>query len=248
MGSSMTLPDVPRMIRATWATWPAFGTLRVGPFTLREGRGAGRRVSAATAEGPVTGDEIRAAADAMREAGQDPLFSLAEDDLALDAALLAEGYTDTLRNDFFAIEAAALAARDLPRVGAFTLWPPLAIVEDIWAETEIDAARRRVIEAVRLPKTSVLSRTRDTPAGALFIAADAEVAMVHALVTRPHLRRSGAARNALIAAARWAVGQECNFVGLAVTSENDAATALYRGVGMTRVGGYHYRMLPKDTP
>ncbi len=241
----MTLPDTLRLTAATHATWPAFSTRIVGPFTLREGRGAGRRVSAATAPDTASAAEIAAAARAMQDMGQDPVFSLPEGADALDAALLAAGYSDSLHNDFMAMEASDLAALDLPRVGAFPLWPPLAIVEDIWAETEIDAARRRVIEAVTLPKTAVLARAADKPAGALFIAADGDVAMPHAVVTRTALRRNGAARYAMIAAARWAVAQGCRHVGLAVTSKNHAAIELYKSLGMRRVGGYHYRTRPK---
>lgn len=244
----MSLPDTQRLIAATQATWPPFATRRLGPFTLREGRGAGRRVSAATAEGPVTPAEIAAAAEAMRALGQAPVFSLPEGAAALDAALAAAGFTEVLRNHFYAAPVAAMAALDLPRVAAFALWPPLAIVEDIWAETEIDAARRRVIAAVPGPKTSVLARVNDTPSGALFIAADGAVAMPHAVVTRPAMRRQGSARSAMIAAARWAADQGCRHIGLAVMAENLAAIGLYEGLGMTRVGGYHYRMLPKPLP
>ena len=42
-------------------TWPAAAIKRLGPWTLRDGQGGGKRVSAATAEGPVQKTDIRAA-------------------------------------------------------------------------------------------------------------------------------------------------------------------------------------------
>lgn len=186
---SADLPDTASMMAATQATWPAFATVPCGPFTLRQGRGAGRRVSAATAEGPVTRAQIEAAAQGMRDMGQEPTFWLPEGAGALDAQLIAAGFTGLLRTHFLAVQTRTIAALDLPRVGAFDLWPPLAIIEEIWASGGLGPERRAVIEAVRLPKTAVLSRVRDKPASALFVASRDEVAMVHALVTRPAMRR-----------------------------------------------------------
>lgn len=183
----------------------------------------------------------------MRAKGQAPVFMVPDDAPALDDALARAGLRVEAETLFYVAELAAIAAHDLPRVAAFEIWPPLAIVEEIWAETEVDAARRAVIEAVPLPKTAFLTRVRDKPAGALFIAADDDVAMVHAVVTRPDLRGLKAARNGLIAAARWALAQGCAHVGLAVMADNPAALRLYEGVGMARVGGYHYRVLPGAT-
>lgn len=243
----MTLPDAPRLMAATEATWPAFSKRKCGPFTLREGRGAGRRASAASAEGPVTRNQIDAAADAMRAMGQRPVFVVPDGDRALDAVLDESGWTVEAESLFLAAAAADIAALDMPRIGGLPIWPPLAIIEEIWAGTEIDAARRAVIEAVALPKTAILTRAAEKPAGALFIAADGDVAMPHAVVTRPALRGRGAARFGLIAAARWAMAQGCTHIGLAVMAGNTPALNLYKGVGMMRVGGYHYRVLPAGT-
>jgi N-acetylglutamate synthase len=40
------------------ATWPPAARHRAGPWVLRDGAGGGKRVSAATAEGPVTAADL----------------------------------------------------------------------------------------------------------------------------------------------------------------------------------------------
>lgn len=56
------------------ATWPAARCFEHGPWILREGQGGGKRVSAATARGAITGADIPTAEAAMREMDQRPLF------------------------------------------------------------------------------------------------------------------------------------------------------------------------------
>ena len=51
-------------------TWPAAAYHRLGPWTLREGRGGGSRVSAATCDVPVSAADIAAAEAAMGKMGQ----------------------------------------------------------------------------------------------------------------------------------------------------------------------------------
>ena len=58
------------------ATWPAAGLTRLGPWTIREGRGGGQRVSAAPADGPWQPGDIATAEAAMVALGQRPLFML----------------------------------------------------------------------------------------------------------------------------------------------------------------------------
>ncbi len=240
----MTFPDADRLIGATLATWPAASTRRLGPWTLRGDSGAGRRTACATTARPVTDTEIGAACAAMQTTGQRALFLVPAGADALDRQLQAAGCTGRLNCHFFAAPAADLAARDLPHVAAFTIWEPLAIMCDIWDEAGIGPARREVMHRLTLPKTGVLGRTRDCPAGAAFVAADADVAMLQAVFTRPPLRRAGTARHMAIAAARWAVAAGADTLALAVEAGNDNAIATYAALGLTPAGGYHYRWQP----
>lgn len=234
------LPGADRLMAALAATWPPFATSRCGPFTLREGRGAGRRVSAATTDSLPTEAEIAAADSAMRAMGQAPVFCLRPGQEALHRQLFACGYTEQLDTDLLVGPAAPIAAEELPRVSAFAVWEPLAIIREIWAEDGIGPERQEVMARVPLEKTAILARTDDQPAGAAFVAVDGEVAMMHALVTRPGLRRRGAGRHATIRAARFAVDCGARYLALAVTADNAGAQALYTGLGMRRAGAYTY--------
>jgi GNAT superfamily N-acetyltransferase len=229
------------------ATWPPHETWRLGPFTLRDGRCAGRRASAATAEGPVTEADIAQAARAMVAMGQPPLFGCLDTDRALSRALEAAGFKARLAVDLWVAPTAQLAALDLPRMAAFDIWPPLAIIRDIWAETGVGPARQAVMDRAPRPKTAILTRAEARPVGAAFVACDGPVAMVHALVTRPAGRGRGAARHAMLLAARWAAERGAAHLGLAVTADNAAAARLYAKLGMRRPGGYHYRSLTETT-
>lgn len=219
------------------ATWPAARCWRLGPFTLRDGAGGGKRVSAASAEAPFTAPELDAAIAAMPE----PLFLIRPGDEALDAALDARGWRIVDPVVAYAAPVAALAA-ELPGLTAFPHWPPLEIARSLWAEGGIGAARIAVMGRVAGPKTALLGRTGDRPAGVAFVACHRTEAMLHALEVRDSQRRQGLGRNLLHAAANWAADQGASRISLVVTRQNTAACALYARLGMQVVGQYHYRM------
>lgn len=233
--------------RALAATWPPAALHRVGPWTLREGRGAGSRVSAATAERPVTVTEVVQAEAAMRAMGQTPLFRVAPGEDALDEMLAQTGY---VLFDPVAVYAARLPLPDAPggAGGAYAIWPPLQVQSDIWRAGGIGAERQAVMARAPGPKAALLVRSGDRPAGAAFVALDGQVAVLHAVEVLAPLRRSGAGRALLLAGARWAGRQGADWLALAVTRANAPARALYAGLGLCEVGGYHYRAAPAVAP
>jgi ribosomal protein S18 acetylase RimI-like enzyme len=219
------------------ATWPPARAWACGPFTLRDGAGGGKRVSAASCDAAWSEADLRAAEAAMAQ----PLFLIRDGDAALDAALGARGYHVVDPVLAYAAPVAALAG-DVPWLTAFAHWPPLAIAGDLWAEGGIGAARVQVMDRVTGQKTAVLARLEDRPAGVAFVALAGEEAMLHALEVRPSHRRRGVAATVLRAAANWAQAQGAVRLSLVVTAQNLAARALYTRAGMQVVGQYHYRM------
>lgn len=219
------------------ATWPPARRWSLGPITLRDGAGGGKRVSAASVEGVFTEADLQAAIAAMPE----PLFLVRAGDDALDAALDARGWRIVDPVVAYAAPVALLTA-DLPPLTAFPHWPPLEIARSIWAEGGIGPERIGVMDRVTGAKAAVLGRIADRPAGVAFVACHGPEAMVHALEVRPESRRQGLGRNLLIAAANWAAEQGVTRLSLAVTRQNAAARALYARLGMETVGQYHYRM------
>lgn len=219
------------------ATWPPLRHHRLGPFTLRDGAGGGKRVSAASLEGTFTEADL----DALERAMAEPLVLIRAGDDALDAALDARGWHIIDPVVTYAASVAALAA-DLPALTAFPHWPPLEIARSIWADGGIGPARIAVMDRVSGAKAAILGRRGDRPAGVAFVACRGADAMVHALEVKPGLRRHGMGKDLLHAAANWAIGHGATRLSLAVTRQNTAARALYARLGMEVVGQYHYRM------
>lgn len=224
-------------------TWPAARITRAGPFRLREGRGGGQRVSAASAEGPFTEADIDAAEAAMRDMGQPRIFMIRPGEDALDAALAARGYPVVDPVNIHACPSAQLTDIPIPRVTVFALWEPLAIMREIWAQGGIGPRRLAVMERAPGPKTGLLARHRDKPGGVGFVAIHAGTAMVHAVEILPHQRRQGLGRWMMRAAAFWAVENGADTLSVICLQANTAANGLYAALGMEVVGAYHYRRL-----
>lgn len=223
------------------ATWPPAATTQTGPWLIRDGRGGGQRVSAASPCGDWGPADIPAAETAMQALGQSALFVIWPEDAALDAALAERGYK---RHDpvvVYEIDCAALADPAPPFLTTFPHWPPLGIARDIWAEGGIGPARIAVMDRVKTPKTAILGRTGDRAAGTAFVATNGDCAMLHALEVSPALRRQGTAHNILRAAARWSLDHGAARLLLLVTEANKNARSLYASLGFSPVGHYHYR-------
>lgn len=238
-------PD--RLAELAEATWPPQAVTQVGPWRLRDGRGGGQRVSAASLAGPWTAEDIPRAESAMRALGQVPLFAIrpqaGPQETALDDALAARGYG---RHDpvvALAAPVADLAATEAPFLTGFAHWPPLAVARQVWDDGGIGPARRAVMDRVTGPKTCILGRTGDRVSGAAFVARHGDAAMLHALEVVPALRRQGCGRNILRAAAAWARAEGAATLAVLVTERNLAARALYASLNLQVVGQYHYRAL-----
>ena len=222
------------------ATWGPASTTRLGPWTVRNGLGGGKRVSATTAEGDWQDTDIPHAEEAMAALDQRALFLIREGDGSLDQALMARGYRIV---DPVVAYAAPIAA--LPQapdhMTTFPHWPPMAIAADLWAEGGIGPARLAVMDRVLGPKTTILARAQDRAAGTAFVAIHENIAMLHALEVTPSQRRQGSAHNILRAASAWAQANGADTLSLVVTVANDPARRLYASLGMQAVGQYHYR-------
>jgi N-acetylglutamate synthase len=231
-----------RLFAALEATWPAAARFDCGPFVIREGAGGGKRVSAATAAGPVTASDIVQAEAAMRALGQVPVFMVRGGEGSLDALLAASGHALA---DPTLILGAPLAALDLPkppRLAAIPAWPPLAIQSEIWAAGGVGPARIAVMARAAEPRTTILGRMDDRAAGTAFVAVHDGIAMVHAVEVHPRFRRRGVARQMMAGALHWARGAGATDLAVLVTEANGAARALYASIGLVRVGQYHYRI------
>lgn len=229
-----------RLFEAIEVTWPA-AEKSVSPlWTLRRGAGGGKRVSAATANGPMDQSDLLRAEAAMAEFGQAPLFMLRPDQDALDHMLANQGYTLLDPTNVYCIAVDRLTDIPVPRVTTFCVWEPLAIMKEIWAKGGIGPERLAVMARAGR-KTGILARWSEKPAGAAFVALHEDICMVHAVEVLPPHRRQGVAQWIMRAAAFWAREQGATQLAVLCTQANAPANNLYSSLGFERVGHYHYR-------
>ena len=226
----MKTPEPHQLFGVLDATWPPARFISLGPWTLREGKGGGQRVSAATANSPLSETDIVLAEAGMRDLGQPAIFMIRPEDTALDDWLSARSYRVVDPVTVYAAPTETLA-RELPLTTTTPIWPPLAIQREIWRQGGVNDARIAVMER----------------AGVAYVGIKDGIAMLHALEVTPAHRRAGLGTALLHGAANWARAQGAAWLTLIVTQANAPANALYRRLSMTPVTGYHYRRLPEDT-
>ncbi|RRH78420.1 GNAT family N-acetyltransferase [Falsigemmobacter faecalis] len=241
----MNTPQLQDWFDALDATWPGRAVHALGPWRIREGAGGGQRVSAATtAVGDVSDAEIAEAEEFHRSLGQKPLFQIRPGQAALDARLAARGYR---MNDATELRAAPVTQfTPPPRLRSIMHWPPLALTREIWQGDHIGPERVAVMERVEGQKTALIGRDgndADRASGAAFVACSGRIAMLHALVVLPNMRRRGSANYMMCGAAEWAQDHGADWLAVAVTQANAGAAALYTSLEMPVVGDYHYRSL-----
>lgn len=242
----MSQPDVFALYEVCEKTWPAKAVTEENGWSIRNGADGGQRVSAATAMKPGEVPEIAAAEAAMDALAQNPLFMIREGEEALNQALEARGYKVKDPVTLWLAEIDEIASEDAPRMSAFTVWPPVGIMEELWAEGGIGPARLDVMHWGCDPKTSIFGRTNDKPAGVAYVGIHNDIAMLHALEITPSQRRNGSAGRILRKAATWAKHHGAKYFSVIVTQENQGANALYSSLNMRSVGQYHYRVKPVE--
>lgn len=225
------------------ATWPAAEFLTIGNWTIRKGAGGGQRVSSATANGPVTSADINVAEQAMIAIDQSPLFMIREGEGALDALLDAKGYRIKDPVNLYTCPIETLTRLAPERLAAFPIWPPLAIINEIWAEHGITEGRQAVMQRCTAPKTAILARQNDRAAGVAYVAIHNSMAMLHALEVVDDHRRQGVANNIMGVAAIWAQDNGATDFSVICVRDNVAANTLYASLNMENVGHYHYRII-----
>jgi ribosomal protein S18 acetylase RimI-like enzyme len=235
------------LFAAVDGTWPAFSTHQLGIWTIREGRNAGQRVSAATTDQPASPTDIKQAADAMRALGQTPLFMVCHGQDELDAALGDMGYLVKDPVDLLLARSADLAAYNQSDLQVIFASDPMAIQTEIWDAGGIHSPRIDVMRNVQGPKSCLLGRYENHPVAAGFVACHNKIAMVHGVEVLPSARRKGVAESMMRGAAWWAQEQGAEWFSCLVVSENLPAKRLYHKLGMETATQYHYRVIRPET-
>ncbi len=224
------------------ATWPAAEFQTIGNWTIRKGAGGGQRVSSATALGPVNSNDIEVAEAALAALGQNALFMVRAGEEALDGLLADKGYRIKDPVNIYTCPIENLTRLAPARMAGFAIWPPLAIISEIWTDQGIGPERQAVMHRAQGPKTAILARQNDRVAGAAYVAVHNSVAMLHALEVVLDQRRQGVANNIMGVAAVWAQNNGATDFSVICVGENTGANALYASLNMENVGHYHYRI------
>ncbi|MEH6390157.1 MAG: GNAT family N-acetyltransferase [Sulfitobacter sp.] len=232
------MTDLERLYQVIDHTWPAARLWTEGGWTLRDGQGGGKRVSAATIAAPDA--DIAQAETSMRAMGQRPLFMIRSGDDPLDTELAARGYAIVDPVNLYVAPVAQLTDVPIPRVTAFDIWEPLAIMLEIWAKGGIGPERIQVMHRAKT-KTAILTRWNEMPGGVAFAAIHDGVCMVHAVEVLEHQRQQGVAKWLMRRAAFWAERQGADRLAVLCTKANVGANCLYQSLGFAHVGDYHYR-------
>ncbi len=225
------------LFAAVDATWPAHSTHMVEGWTIRDGRGGGQRVSAASGSG-----DISVAEEAMAAIGQDKLFMIQGEQTELDAALADRGYVVKDPVDLLVCDAAEMADGFRPKLDAIFAEFPLPILAEIWAEGGIGPARLDVMRRATCDKTFVMGRIDARASAAAFVGASGGICMAHAVEVLKRERRRGVAERMMRAAAWWGLRQGAKTFCVLTTQANDGAQSLYRKMGMETAAQYHYRI------
>lgn len=233
----MQIPSEQQLFEAVDASWPAHKSQKLGGWTLREGRGGGQRVSAASGEGDIAQAEV-----AMEEMGQDKLFMIRGDQTELDRELAARGYTIKDPVDLLVGDAREIAQGYDPKQKAIFTGLPMAILAEIWAEGGVGPTRIDVMERAGCAKSYILGRIDARPAAAAFVGCHNGVIMAHAVEVLARVRRRGMAENLMRAAAGWGLENGAEVFAVLATQANTGAQSLYRKMGMETATQYHYRI------
>lgn len=230
-------PDARQADAAIAATWPGRAQRRVGPWIIRQGDAGGRSRAAFLVE-PYAPGQVGVAEAAIAAQGDSPLFRVRDWDGELAAELAASGYAELDPTLVLAADPAALAEPE-PSTG-IEGWPPVALMEEIWADGGIGPARIATMDRFEGPRTAILVRDGQRPAALCHVNLHDGIAVVHAVHTVPHLRGRGRGRQAMLCAARWARQQGAGALLAPVAAVNAPARALYASLGLVDVGGYRY--------
>ncbi len=234
-------PDADSLFRSVDATWPPHRIWQQDGWTFRDGRGGGKRVSAATLATAPDRADTEVAVRIMAEMDQPDLFMIRPQDVALDRQLSETGYTVI---DPVTVLVAPLSAmtREAPTRVPLFVQEPTRDMAEVWRAGGIGPARLDIMRRCTLTKTCVALKEDGHTAAVAFTACDDGLVMCHAVEVLAGFRRRGLGRDIMLAILDWARGQQAHSISVLTTRANTAALTLYDGMGMGEITGYHYRI------
>ena len=234
--------------------WPALETRWDGAWVWRFANGFTKRANAFQCQDPADSADAEARLERLaawsREAGIAPVFR--ETPLCgpeLVSTLDRLGWTRFEKSRILFLD--DLTARyPVDRRVAISLRAGPAWVRPQCALQGYDAATRRTLSDIiaRMPDTATGVTVLDedgAPAASVLAVSVGDLAMFTNVVTAPHMRRRGVGKAAMGAALNLMAETGATRAAIHVMWGNEAAEALYRGLGFHEIGTYCYRKAPQ---
>lgn len=245
---TQSLPSVEAFERAGLLAWPGIKVEWDGSWVRRAAGGYTKRANSTQCFDPDDFEDadlrVISAASWMIRHGIKPVFrttplSSPELNLTLDEA----GWQTIDHSHLYAMELGEhepdAEAQLLP-----VLDPKfLAVAQKLQGyDDAMMAAMQALFAAFTVPATGVvLTRDGEPVASAIMAVADG-IVITGNVVTDPARRRQGLARAMMHTGLAWARGEGAHFAALNVQADNEAAKALYAGLGYTHQYDYSYRI------
>ena len=234
-------PDIDRLFASVDATWPPQRIWQHGDWTFRDGRGGGKRVSAATLAGAAQDADTEFAARVMAGMDQPDLFMIRPQDAVLDQRLAEAGYGIIDPVTILIAPLSEMPTETPARAPLFS-GAPADDMARVWRAGGTGQARLDIMRRCDLPKTCVALIEDGQTAAVAFSACHDGLVMCHAVEVLERFRRRGLGRDIMLAVLDWARNREAHSLSVLTTRANRAALDLYGGMAMTEGGSYHYRI------
>lgn len=238
-----------RVEAACRAAWPATCETVLDGWLLRASGGPTRRANSAnplSADAAVSDGLIAEVERRYARVGLASIFRVPSMIAAIDPLLAARGYaleapTRTLLADLAdGNPAAAGACRVTPLPDRYWLDARDRLTG---SSAEAAASARAIIATIALPGAFASIAHEGAIASLGFAVRQDDLLILESIMTDATVRQRGFAKCCVSALLDWGCTQGCAAAALQVMADNDAALALYRGLGFTRdLYRYHYRV------
>lgn len=228
---TLQMPSLQTLYDTIDATWPAANYHNKDGWLIREGKGGGKRVSAASMVDKNA--NIKKAEAALTSLGQDKLFMIKQGDTALDTQLDQRGYHIIDPVVFLAAPIHPSDYTTSQNNNAAT-----DVMKDIWQKGGIGPDRIAIMNRANDPKYFCEIEASATA----FSAIHNGICMTHAVEVLSTARRQGLGQRIMKQVQSWAYANGAHTLCVLTVIENTAARRLYEGLGMKEVGRYQYRI------
>ena len=245
---AISLPDVETFERAGLEAWPGIEVKWDGNWVRRASGGYTKRANSAQCFDPNDDvdveDRIIGASSWLVVRGVKPVFRITPLSApALNEALDDAGWDEIDHSHLYAMPLAALEPDAQGKL--LPLLDPafLAAQQRLKGSDEAEMGRMKALLAVMsVPATGIVVYRDGEPVASGLMAISNGIVITGNVITDPSRRRQGLAAAMMRTGLNWAHEKGATIAALNVQADNDAAKALYSGLGFTHQYDYHYRI------